>query len=103
LLIEQRQITEELVVMDSGVDAIAFCNQLISFAEVIEEARPEEVQRLIRLLVKKIEWMPDSADEGAHSIQFYAWPKAKNGLSRKSLGLQPASEGFATHVYNSSP
>ena len=72
LLIEQRQIVEGLTALDSGIDATVFRDQLIDFAEVIEEARPEEMQRLIRLLVKKIEWMPESADEGAHNIQFYA-------------------------------
>ena len=103
LLIEQQQIMEGLATLDSGIDATVFRDQLIDFAEVIEEARPEEMQRLIRLLVKKIEWMPESAEEGAHNIQFYACPKTKSGLSRKNLGLQPASEGFATDVYNSSP
>jgi len=103
LLIEQRQLMGGLAALDSGINATAFRNQLIDFAEVIEEARPEEMQRLIRLLVKKIEWMPEGNDEGAHSVQFYAWPKARNGLSQKNIGLQSAPEGFATNVYNSSP
>lgn len=30
-------------------------------------AEPEELQRLLRLMVRKIEWMPD----GEHRIQYY--------------------------------
>ena len=75
LLAEQRRIMEALTPLPSDIRAPAFRRQLVSFAEIVEEARPEQLQRLMRLMVKQIAWHP----EGTHGVQFYAWPQlAKN-------------------------
>jgi hypothetical protein len=98
LLMEQR-LMKGLTALQSGIDAEVFRNQLMGFSEVIEEAQPEEMQRLIRLLLKKVEWMPNSESRA----QFYLWPKSQRVPSRTNAGLGPVFEGFATDVYNGSP
>jgi hypothetical protein len=50
---------------------------VVTVAEQIAEARPEEIQRLFRLTVRRVEWMPN--DE--HSVEFDYLP----GLTPKTL------------------
>jgi len=59
LLMKQRRLTEALTPLLSVLDAETFRNQLVELSEIIEEAQPEEMQRLMRLLIKQIEWHPD--------------------------------------------
>lgn len=85
LLSEQRQLKSALSPLHSGIDASAFRRQLIDFSDIVAEAQPDEMQRLMRLMVKQIEWMPkeSQADDlpGAHRVQFYAWPEQNQGLN----------------------
>ena len=41
-------------------------------AEQVEEATPEEMQRLLRLIVRRLEWMPN----GEHRVEFHNIPDA---------------------------
>ena len=55
---------------------------LCDFKELASVAEPEELQKLIRLAVRRIEWMP----EGVHRVQFYYLPKTKKPLSNGDRG-----------------
>lgn len=63
---EQRHLTEKITPLQVRFDADEFRGVLASFALLREHAQPEELQRLLRLLVRRIEWMPD----GTHQVQF---------------------------------
>ncbi len=74
LRIEFRQLNEALLPLDHYFDAEAFRQRLLDFNRVRQGAAPEEVQRLLRLAVRKIEWMP----EGGHSVEYYFQPGNRN-------------------------
>lgn len=68
LLNEQRRLQTLLAPAEMRFDAVKMRAALADFDRLIRHALPEEVQRLMRLLVRRIEWMP----EGNHKVQFYA-------------------------------
>lgn len=80
LLATQRRLTEAIVPVDDKFDAEMFRAVLNDFALLASEAEPEELQRLLSLLVARIEWGAD----GATCVMFYNLPK-KN---------QPTPEGM---------
>jgi hypothetical protein len=65
-----------------------FRQSLLRFLELSEKTTAEEQQRLLRLPVKRIEWMP----EGQNTAQFYYLPKPKRD-----------KEWFATSVRSGGP
>ncbi len=46
--------------------------QMVGFLEPIKEARPEELQRLLRLQVRHVKWMPN----GEHVVEYYRFAPA---------------------------
>ncbi len=90
---EERQLSGEIANFEIDFDAQTFKTTLCDFKKLASVAEPEELQKLIRLAVRRIEWMP----EGVHRIQFYYLPKTKKPLSNGDR-----SE-FATNVRSGGP
>jgi hypothetical protein len=97
LLTEQRRLRESLAPLDNGITAEKFRKQLITFSDIIEEAQPEEIQRIMRLMVKRIEWMP--TDEAR--FEFFAWPDTAGGMkssSKQKTYPEEVQDRFASNV-----
>jgi site-specific DNA recombinase len=71
LLIEQRQLKESLAPLDENFDADSLRSRLSDFVSLSHRARPEELQQLLRLTVRRIEWRA----EGNCKVQLYHLPK----------------------------
>ncbi len=74
---EQRRLVLALQPLESSLDAGAFNEMFSRFSEVAQGADPEKLQKLLRLMIRRIEWMPD----GTHSVEYFGLPtdgKAKN-------------------------
>ena len=68
----------------------------------MQEARPEEKQRLIRLLVRKIEWQP----EGNQAIEFFALPQLPQKswqIKNEKTSPETTQDWFATSVRHGCP
>ena len=89
LLIEQRRLRESMAPLEEHFDSEVFQSILTNFMELAAEAEPDELQRLLRFTVRRIEWMPDSA----HRLQLYQLAKP-NCLPSASAGRQ----WLQTHV-----
>jgi hypothetical protein len=94
LVIEQRRLSEVLRSIDDHFDAGVIHGILGSFVSMAKAAQPEELQRLMRLAVRQIEWMPD----GGHRVMFRHFAKPAH-LSGEKAG----KEWFHTVVHKSSP
>lgn len=94
LLFEQRRLQELLAPLDNHFDADVQRSLLLRFGELAGVAEPEELQRLLRLMVRRVEWEPD----GAHRVQFYHLQKP-NCLPSAQAGRQ----WFQTVVCNDIP
>ncbi len=88
LRMEQRKLMERLRPLEQHFDADVFRQSLLRFLELSEKTTAEEQQRLLRLLVKRIEWTPD----GENTAQFYYLPKPKRD-----------KDWFATSVRSGGP
>ncbi len=73
LLIEQLRLKEQLLPAETSVDAAILRTKLLSLDIVRRAAYPDELQRLLRLMVRRIEWSPS----GDCKVQLFALP-AKN-------------------------
>ncbi len=93
LRVEQQRLSLALKPLDEYYDPAVFRSILSHFAALAQEAEPEELHRLLRLAVKRIEWMPD----GAHAVKFYHLPKSR------WAGPKTGPQWFATNVRNGSP
>ena len=82
LHIEQRHLAKELSPAEDHFDAEAFRKVLADFDVLAEEARPEELQQILRLLVRKVEW----GNNGSHRLHFYSMPKTKISASPEQTG-----------------
>ncbi len=72
---EQRGLHQTLQPFQSNFDAQMLRDTLQQFDTLCEGAEPEEMQRLLRTLVHRIEWHP-SGD--VHAVELYALAKLKN-------------------------
>lgn len=73
LLLEQRRLKEQFMSAEIGVDDHALRNRLQSLEVIRKTAQPEELQRLLRLMVRRVEWSP----QGKHKVQLYVLPTKK--------------------------
>ncbi len=71
LLIEQRRLKEQLLPAQTNVDSALLRTKLLSLDIVRRAAYPDELQRLLRLMVRRIEWSP----QGGGKVQLFALPK----------------------------
>jgi hypothetical protein len=85
---EQRRLLQVLAPPANAFDLEVFRSTLSSFSALAQAAEPEELQRLVRLLVSRIDWAPDSASR----IQFYYLPRRARG-----------EDWFATNVQSDTP
>jgi len=87
---EQRELSRDLSQSSVAFEPDIFSEQMVTFTEQIAEATPEEIQRLLRLMVRRVEWMPN----GDHKVEFYCLPSSmpenlivKKTSPSKELGL----------------
>ena len=71
LLIEQRRLKEQVTPAEIGVDDHSLRTRLQSLEIIRKAAEPEELQRLLRLMVRRVEWSP----AGKHKVQLYVLPR----------------------------
>lgn len=64
---EQRQLNEALAPINHRFNAGEYREVLADFPLLCEGSEPHELQHLLRLLVRRLEWMPD----GAHRAHYY--------------------------------
>lgn len=85
LLIEGRRLKEALTPLDADYGADSLRSRLSDFVPLARHAQPEELQQLLRLAVRRIEWNP----AGNHKIQLYHLPKTHSLPAQKAdrLGL----------------
>ena len=74
LLIEERRIREELTPLNKNFDASGIESLWRDFATLARYAEPEEIQRLLRLMIRRVEWKT----QGNNKVQFYHLPKRGN-------------------------
>lgn len=84
---EERRLEESVKPLNVRFDPAEFRKMLANFHTLARVAEEEELQRLIRLMVRRIEWMP----EGEHRVQYY--------LPRPAIHR----EWFATQVHSDGP
>ncbi len=89
---EHRQLTAELVTLTENFDSEAFQAALSNFARLAEKAEPDELRRLLRLLIARIEWLPDGEPARVH---FYHMPKSPPSIE--------GGDWFATARQKDSP
>lgn len=70
---DQRRLIGALRPAATDFDTTTFRKLLMDFTTISSEATPEELQRLIRLLVRRIEWNA----EGSHRLDLYTWGATK--------------------------
>jgi len=68
-------LANELRLVDERFEAEPLRTILTDFVALAEEATPEEIQRLLRLIVRRVEWFPD----GSRYVEFYHMPKSRRG------------------------
>ncbi|MDQ3813392.1 MAG: recombinase family protein [Armatimonadota bacterium] len=69
---EQRRFMEALRPLGEYFDAALFRGILTHFFQISQKAEPGELQQILRLVVKRIEWRPD----GEQDVEFYHLPKS---------------------------
>jgi hypothetical protein len=104
---EHRHLKEALLPLEEHFDADLFRQSFMNFAEMARYTEHEELQKLMRLFVRKIEWMPD----GEHRAHYYlyrgskAMPKPGPVKARQPMseGFPPSMGWFATNVRSDGP
>jgi site-specific DNA recombinase len=89
LLAEQRRLKEKLAPAEREIDAEALLHRLQNFEAMQRVAEPEEIQRLMRLLIRRIEWAPQSRSGESdparnHKVQFFVLPKNSTATNLKT-------------------
>jgi site-specific DNA recombinase len=77
---EEKRLQEALNLTREEFDAEAFRATLADFRELAGALSPAEVQQLMRLLVRRIEWKP----EGGHRLELHYLPKPQAAKTQKS-------------------
>ena len=68
LLAEQRRLNASLMPLQRAFDADAFSRCLSDFDRLVEAAESAELQQLLRLMVRSVEW----GNNGRHKVQMYS-------------------------------
>jgi site-specific DNA recombinase len=82
---DHRRLTLELTPLEERFDSAGFRQALTAFNDLAQEAQPQELQRMLRLLTKKVEWGSD----GTHRMHFHSLPEQV--LAQQSLPLTKKS------------
>lgn len=77
---EQRRLMLELTPLEERFDASVFRKTLCGFDELVAKAQPQEIQRMLRLMLRKVEWGSD----GTYHLHFYSLPQSQSVKTKKS-------------------
>lgn len=103
LLSVQRNLSQSLAPLGEYADSLPLRETLGQFVTLAEAAEPEEMQRLLRTMVQRIEWSPD----GNHAVDFYALPSFQNKRHRTQKAEHDVESysalGFERNIPNDSP
>lgn len=88
LRLEQRQCKEALSPLQQSYDADELRQVLGQFSSLCEHATREELQRVLRLTVRRIAWMPN----GEHKVQFYLPTNEDKGKARGLMSAHDVTE-----------
>ncbi len=80
LQIQHKQAMQSLSPLEKQIDPQALRRRMKDFSNLVKVAEPVEVQRLLRLMVRRIEWVPD----GAHRVELYAVRQGRRREARAS-------------------
>ena len=94
---EQRRLNEALAPTIAEFDTAALQSKLTDFAAASRVAEPQELQRLICFLVRKVEWSPD----GNHRIELY--PLRKKRGSNPVPPLSALENRLESNVWSGGP
>lgn len=83
---EERKLAESVNPLNVRFDAAEFRVMLTNFHALARVAEEEELQHLIRLMVRRIEWMP----EGKHRVQYYL---PRPAIHKEWFATQVQSDG----------
>lgn len=86
---KQRRLTSALLPLQNYFESLPLRETLAEFSTIAEGADRAKLQNLIRLVIRKIEWMPD----GNHAVEFYQIPKTRHGRIAPHLDLRLESNG----------
>lgn len=86
LLADQRRLLAQLAPLENRPDAAALRRALADFSALMEEAEPLEVQRLLRVVVQRLEWGAD----GQHKLQLHSLGRAGRAGGTGKGGSQGA-------------
>jgi site-specific DNA recombinase len=81
---EQRRLTSALVPLQDYFETLPLRETLTEFSTLAAGADRAKIQTLIRLVIRRIEWMPD----GNHAVEFYQMPKSRHGRIAPHLDLR---------------
>ena len=70
---EERTLMGALRPLEDSIDASTFSAMLENFGELAHQSDPEQLQRILRLMVRRVEWGP----EGKRSLEYYCPPPKK--------------------------
>lgn len=87
LKVEERRLTEVLAPLNASFSVAEFQEVLTDFSALCDNLEPLDLQRLLRVMVRRIEWMPD----GNHRVHYYlpTSDKRRQGGGRNGQGGAP--------------
>jgi site-specific DNA recombinase len=87
LKVEQHRLQEMLSPLNTAFDEKEFRSVFSDFALMREKAEPEELQRLLRLMVRRLEWMPNGEHRAYYYLQGSKTGRGKQPPGGKDGGL----------------
>ena len=99
LLIEERRLKEQLTPLNENFEASGIESLLRDFATLARYAEPEEIQRLLRLMIRRVEWKT----QGNNKVQFYHLPKRGNTKTNCPPAQSANRQWLYTGVCNDTP
>ena len=99
LLIEERRLKEQLTPLNENFDASGIESLLRDFSTLARYAEPEEIQRLLRLTIRRIEWKT----QGNCKVQFYHLPKRGSTKTNCPPAQSASRQWLYTGVCNDTP
>ncbi len=91
---EQRQLSEAIAPLSQRVDASEIQDVLSDFLQLAEAAQPQEVRRLMRLIVRRIVWRRS----GEHTVQY--WLPTRDTLPRTTRNMLVRNSSAAGRIPN---
>ena len=99
LLIEERRIKEQLTPLNENFEASGIEALLNDFSTLARHAELEEIQRLLRLVIRRIEWKT----QGNCKMQIYHLPKRGSTITNCPPAQSANRQWLYTGVCNDSP